>query len=98
MIFSKTSPVERKQYMDQILYEVSDRVAVITLNRPEVANAQTMELLDDLDAPWPRPPADAEARATVCRGTAKTSPPGIDLKAPGPHRPAPKAPLGAINA
>jgi len=28
---------------DQILYEVTDKVAVITLNRPHRANAQTME-------------------------------------------------------
>ncbi len=32
--------------MDQILYEVADKVAVITLNRPEAANAQTGALLE----------------------------------------------------
>ena len=37
-------------------YEVSDRIATITLNRPEAANAQNAELLDELDAAGPAPP------------------------------------------
>jgi enoyl-CoA hydratase/carnithine racemase len=65
---------------DQILYEVSDRVAIITLNRPERANAQTMELLDDLDAAWTRAAADDEVRVIVLRGNGKHFSSGHDLK------------------
>jgi enoyl-CoA hydratase/carnithine racemase len=66
--------------MDQILYEVSDRVAVITLNRPERANAQTMGLLDDLDAAWTRAADDDEVRVIVLRGNGKHFSSGHDLK------------------
>ncbi|MFB4298705.1 enoyl-CoA hydratase [Actinomadura sp. NTSP31] len=70
--------------MDQILYDVKDRVAVITLNRPEVANAQTMELLDDLDAAWSRAAADDEVRVIVLKGNGKHFSSGHDLKSGGP--------------
>ena len=35
--------------MDFILYEVVDRVGVITLNRPDRRNAQNPQLLRELD-------------------------------------------------
>jgi enoyl-CoA hydratase/carnithine racemase len=66
--------------MDQILYEVNDRVAVITLNRPEVANAQTMELLDDLDAAWTRAASDDQVRVIVLRANGRHFSSGHDLK------------------
>jgi enoyl-CoA hydratase/carnithine racemase len=66
--------------VDQILYEAADRVAVITLNRPEAANAQTMELLDALDAAWARAAADEEVRVIVLRGNGKHFSAGHDLK------------------
>jgi enoyl-CoA hydratase len=66
--------------MDQILYEVSDRVAVITLNRPEAANAQTGALLDDLDAAWAKAAADDEVRVIVLRGNGRHFSAGHDLK------------------
>ncbi len=66
--------------MDQILYEASDGVAVITLNRPERANAQTMGLLDDLDAAWTRAADDDEVRVIVLRGNGKHFSSGHDLK------------------
>jgi enoyl-CoA hydratase/carnithine racemase len=74
--------------MDQILYEVSDRVAVITLNRPEVANAQSMALLDDLDVAWTRAADDDQVRAIVLRGNGKHFSSGHDLKsgAPAPEQ------------
>jgi enoyl-CoA hydratase/carnithine racemase len=70
--------------MEQILYEVRDRVAVITLNRPEAANAQTMELLDDLDAAWARAAADDEVRVIVLKANGRHFSAGHDLKGGGP--------------
>jgi len=32
-----------------VIYDVADGIATLTLNRPEVANAQNMALLDELD-------------------------------------------------
>jgi enoyl-CoA hydratase/carnithine racemase len=66
--------------LDQILYSASDGVAVITLNRPERANAQTMGLLDDLDAAWTRAADDDEVRVIVLRGNGRHFSSGHDLK------------------
>jgi len=65
---------------DHILYEVTGAVAVITLNRPERANAQTMELLDDLDAAWTRAATDDEVRVIVLRANGRHFSSGHDLK------------------
>lgn len=40
--------------------DVSDSIGTITLNRPEAANAQNPELLDELDAAWTRAAEDPE--------------------------------------
>lgn len=66
--------------MDQILYEVSDGIAAITLNRPEAANAQTMALLDELDAAWTRAAEDDAVRVIVLRANGKHFSAGHDLK------------------
>jgi enoyl-CoA hydratase len=73
---------------DQILYEVADKVAVITLNRPHRANAQTMELLDDLNAAFERAAADEDVRVIVLRGNGKHFSSGHDLSGGGGSRPA----------
>jgi len=65
---------------DQILYEVTDKVAVITLNRPHRANAQTMEMLDELNAAWERAAADDDVRVIVLRGNGKHFSSGHDLR------------------
>ncbi|HEU5032907.1 MAG TPA: enoyl-CoA hydratase [Spirillospora sp.] len=70
--------------MDQILYDVKDRVAVITLNRPEAANAQTMELLDALDAAWSRAAGDDGVRVIVLKANGKHFSSGHDIKGGGP--------------
>jgi enoyl-CoA hydratase/carnithine racemase len=73
---------------EQILYEVIDKVAVITLNRPHVANAQTMDLLDDLDAAWTKAAYDDDVRVIVLRGNGKHFSSGHDLKSgmPAPEK------------
>ena len=48
-----------------ILYEAKERIASITLNRPQAANAQTLELLDDLDEAWRLAADDPDVRVIV---------------------------------
>ncbi|MET8976601.1 enoyl-CoA hydratase [Streptomyces sp. NPDC004539] len=73
--------------MDQILYDAGDDgVAVVTLNRPEAANAQTMALLDDLDAALTRAARDEGVKVIVLRANGRHFSAGHDLKDrwPGP--------------
>ncbi|MFF4272795.1 enoyl-CoA hydratase [Streptomyces sp. NPDC001536] len=63
-----------------ILYEVKDRIATLTLNRPEVANAQNMALLDELDAAWTRAAEDEDVKVVLLRAEGKHFSAGHDLK------------------
>lgn len=63
-----------------ILYEVEDRIATLTLNRPEAANAQNAALLDELDAAWSRAAEDEEVKVIVLRAEGKHFSAGHDLK------------------
>ncbi|MFD0364660.1 enoyl-CoA hydratase [Nocardia sp. GCM10030253] len=63
-----------------IRYEVADKVATITLNRPEVANAQNAALLDELDAAWRRAADDDEVAVILLRAEGKHFSAGHDLK------------------
>jgi len=56
---------------DDILYEVSGKVAVITLNRPDIANAQSLQFLANLDAAFIRAVEDDAVGAIVLRGEGK---------------------------
>jgi enoyl-CoA hydratase len=71
---------DARQFID---YEVSDRIATITLNRPEAANAQTPELLDQLDAAWQRAADDDEVRVIILQANGKHFSAGHDIKAVG---------------
>ncbi|MEU6352575.1 enoyl-CoA hydratase [Streptomyces sp. NPDC047072] len=63
-----------------ILYEVKDHIATISLNRPEVANAQNAALLDELDAAWTRAAEDEEVKVIVLRAEGRHFSAGHDLK------------------
>ena len=66
---------------DTVLYEVDGAVATITMNRPEVANAQNTALIDDLDAAFDEADADDAVRVVVLAGAGEHFSSGHDLKA-----------------
>ncbi|AHH19113.1 enoyl-CoA hydratase/isomerase family protein [Nocardia nova SH22a] len=66
--------------MSYIEYEVADKIATISLNRPEAANAQNGELLEELDAAWQRAGADDDVSVIVLRANGKHFSSGHDLK------------------
>ncbi|MBH0775283.1 enoyl-CoA hydratase [Nocardia bovistercoris] len=62
-----------------VTYEVSEAIAVITLNRPEVANAQNAELLTRLDSLWTAAAEDPEVRVIVLQANGKHFSAGHDI-------------------
>ena len=67
-----------------VRYEVDDRVAVITLDRPEAANAQTPGILKDLDDAWRRADEDPDVRVIVFQTTGKHFSAGHDMSGNDP--------------
>lgn len=70
--------------MSMIEYEVRDRVAIVTLNRPEQRNAQNAALLKELDECFDRAVADDEVRVIVLKANGKHFSAGHDI-APEVH-------------
>ena len=66
---------------DTIEYTVNGAVATITLNRPEVANAQDTQLIDELDAAFDLAGADDDVRVVVMAANGRHFSAGHDLKA-----------------
>jgi enoyl-CoA hydratase len=66
---------------DYILYETADRVATITLNRPDRRNAQNPELLEQLNDAWERAAADDEVRVILLRANGPHFSAGHDVGA-----------------
>ncbi len=64
-----------------VLYGTRGHVATITMNRPQVANAQDTALIDGIDACFDRADADDEVRVVVLAGNGKHFSSGHDLKA-----------------
>lgn len=66
---------------DTIEYTVNGAVATITLNRPDVANAQDTQLIDELDAAFDLAGADDDVRVVVMAANGRHFSAGHDLKA-----------------
>jgi enoyl-CoA hydratase len=64
-----------------IRYEVDGAVATVTMNRPEMANAQDSALIDELDAAFDLADADDAVRVVILAGAGKHFSSGHDLKA-----------------
>ena len=65
--------------LQTVLYEVTDRVAVVTLNRPEAMNAWTPQLSDELTIALGAADTDDDVRAIVVTGAGKAFCAGADL-------------------
>jgi 2-(1,2-epoxy-1,2-dihydrophenyl)acetyl-CoA isomerase len=66
--------------MSVVLYDVAERVATVTLNRPERRNAMSPELLAGLLAALEEAAADDDVRAVVLTGAGPTFCVGGDLQ------------------
>jgi enoyl-CoA hydratase/carnithine racemase len=67
----------------QISYDVSDRVATITLNRPDQLNAFTNTMMRELIDAFDRVDADDEVRAVIVTGAGRGFCAGADLSGGG---------------
>jgi enoyl-CoA hydratase len=75
----KETPVEA----EFVRYDLNGPVAVITLNRPQSANAQTPQVLKELDDAWSASDADKTVRVVVLRSEGKHFSAGHDMTGGG---------------
>jgi enoyl-CoA hydratase len=64
---------------EYILYDVADRVATITLNRPDRRNAQNEQLLNELNDAWERAAADDDVGVILLRANGPHFSAGHDI-------------------
>lgn len=65
--------------LTHVLYEVTDAIAVITLNRPEAANAQSHKVLSELDQAWKEADRDPAVKVIVFKSNGKHFSAGHDM-------------------
>lgn len=65
--------------LQHVIYEVADEVAVITLNRPEAANAQSHKVLEELDRAWQAADGDPAVKVIVFKSNGKHFSAGHDM-------------------
>jgi enoyl-CoA hydratase/carnithine racemase len=80
-VHGKQAIMRRKSVSsDTLLFDLTDKVAVITLNRPAVRNAMNRELNGALTEALQRVRDEADIRAAVITGAGRTFCAGADLK------------------
>ena len=65
---------------DAVTYEKKDKIAFVTLNRPEKNNALTNEVIKKLRGIWVDYESDPEMRVAILTGSGKTFCTGMDLE------------------
>lgn len=69
--------------VEHVSYEVDDRVATVTLNRPAARNGYTVQMADELAAAFDQADQDPAVRVVVLTGAGKDFCVGADLSAGG---------------
>ncbi len=69
-----------------VLYEVADKVGIVTLNRPEKLNAISAELQQHLTEAFARADADPETSVVLLRAEGRSFCAGYDISAREPGR------------
>lgn len=68
---------------EHVQFEVDDQVGLITLNRPEAANAQTQKVLMELDQAWSAAEENRDVKVIVLRSNGKHFSAGHDMSGKG---------------
>ena len=66
--------------METVRFEVADRVATITLDRPERKNAMNQQMKDELRACWQRVKAEPDVWAAIVTGAGEAFSSGADVE------------------
>jgi enoyl-CoA hydratase/carnithine racemase len=69
--------------VDHVSYEVADRIATVSLDRPEARNGYTVQMSNELAASLDKADADPQVRVVVLTGAGKDFCVGADLSAGG---------------
>ena len=72
-----------EQAYETVLYEVEDRVATVTLNRPEVHNSLSFQLRTDIVAALRRAEQDSAVSLVLLKGAGRSFCAGYDLRISG---------------
>jgi enoyl-CoA hydratase len=80
-----------------VRYAVDEGVAVITLDRPQAANAQNQQVLLELDAAWTATDLDRDVRVVVLRSEGKHFSAGHDMQGGGDPALGPQRVDGALT-
>jgi enoyl-CoA hydratase len=77
---------------EHLIFEVRDRVAHITMNRPESHNTLTTEMIEEVDAAMREADADPEVRVIIYTGAGRSFSSGHDLSGRPREEPPPGTP------
>ena len=80
-----------------VRYTVDNGIAVIVIDRPQAANAQNPQMLQELDAAWDLSDRDPEVRVVVLRSEGKHFSAGHDMQGGGDPSLGPQRVDGALT-
>jgi enoyl-CoA hydratase len=75
--------------LDTVLYDVQEKIARITMNRPDKRNALDYQLLEDIDAAFASADNDKDVRVVILAGAGPSFSAGYDIKG-SPYTSVPK--------